>query len=477
IRAILDTNRLCLYENVARINSRNWVYVADLASQTLLDGRMPASEYAEKIIGKGLLSYPESVPVQPGAVMRRHPVAGASPLTFLVVQDPEANEALPEVCMWVVKERATDILDLRDNNGDTALVVAVQEDHPACVDALLDAGAGVDAPDALGRTPLMRAVWAANQRMVHKLLDKNANPTAFHNGASAISLAAMNRSADNAETMDEIIFELLLSAPEHLDKLLAEGAPYERAMAVADGLCTWLTLAHSENKTIREAAMEQLKVLPAKAPDACTTLFSIDQERGLKTFLRMLELMSDLPCAEGDDLALALEPIYASMWDQAIGAASLPNLMSLLKEARKGATSDGADKHFSAHPGSADVARRILTRMPELVSTTPDHGDFETSLSYLRVYEEMDEFHRENVDDRQFELQIYRCLKDLADGAGRAVAYMEMFRLLAFVPPEQKSAFVDELNRRGVNSRDMAAVGAFWAEFTRAPDLEFPWNK
>eukprot|EP00753_Platysulcus_tardus_P009425 PLAT2082.1.p1 GENE.PLAT2082.1~~PLAT2082.1.p1 ORF type:complete len:230 (-),score=56.37 PLAT2082.1:100-789(-) len=61
-------------------------------------------------------------------------------------------------------------LEVEDSAGMTALAMASQYGHSGCVQALIDAGAFVDAPDHVGRPPLAHAVWYDYPRAVAVLL-------------------------------------------------------------------------------------------------------------------------------------------------------------------------------------------------------------------------------------------------------------------------------------------------------------------
>jgi len=88
---------------------------------------------------------------------------------------------------------------LPEAEGRTALLVTLEEDNDMeflsenvpLVKALLDAGAAVNAPDEIGRTPLMLAAEAAKRETVRLLLDKGAlaNARGFE-GNTALHLAA-----------------------------------------------------------------------------------------------------------------------------------------------------------------------------------------------------------------------------------------------------------------------------------------------
>lgn len=88
---------------------------------------------------------------------------------------------------------AGDDLDVRSGvNGWTPLLHAIHKDRAASVDALLAAGANVNARGSGGITPLMMAAGYGNTGMVKTLLEHGADPRAqLANGENALSFAVL----------------------------------------------------------------------------------------------------------------------------------------------------------------------------------------------------------------------------------------------------------------------------------------------
>src|SRR3546814_3254364 len=71
--------------------------------------------------------------------------------------------------------------DIRDNQGTTPLMLAVTQNAPGCVAALLNPPAGsrradVNLANGSGETPLIRAVQLRNLDLVRTLLKAGADP-------------------------------------------------------------------------------------------------------------------------------------------------------------------------------------------------------------------------------------------------------------------------------------------------------------
>ncbi|KFH15731.1 ankyrin repeat-containing protein [Toxoplasma gondii MAS] len=71
----------------------------------------------------------------------------------------------------VVKE----LLEARTPSGGTALTTAAAKGHTAVVEALLDAGANIEATDNYGRTALSKAVVASKEATVEALMRRGAS--------------------------------------------------------------------------------------------------------------------------------------------------------------------------------------------------------------------------------------------------------------------------------------------------------------
>jgi len=67
-------------------------------------------------------------------------------------------------------------LDVRDENNDTALILAAEQDCTSIVELLLELGAEVNIKGSIGRTAITRAVIAGNCETVVLLLKWNADP-------------------------------------------------------------------------------------------------------------------------------------------------------------------------------------------------------------------------------------------------------------------------------------------------------------
>ncbi len=64
---------------------------------------------------------------------------------------------------------------VKDNDGETALMIAASQDNPGIVEALLAAGVEIDATNNDGRTALMAAAFRANIDILKILLAKGAD--------------------------------------------------------------------------------------------------------------------------------------------------------------------------------------------------------------------------------------------------------------------------------------------------------------
>lgn len=83
-------------------------------------------------------------------------------------------------------------INLRDNEGRTALMFAVVNHHHATVEAILQFGADVNIQDCNGGTALMLAASGGDAEITQMLLNTGANFQACYvlTGKTAISLAA-----------------------------------------------------------------------------------------------------------------------------------------------------------------------------------------------------------------------------------------------------------------------------------------------
>jgi len=118
-----------------------------------------------------------------------------------------AEEGLDEAVRFLLDRKADTETEARGLRGRrTALHAAAAGGHDGIVRMLLDAGAAVDARDAMGRTPLLHAAFGQDKRKSERyaaaagaLLEKGADPEARDGrGETALTLAAGNR---NPETV------------------------------------------------------------------------------------------------------------------------------------------------------------------------------------------------------------------------------------------------------------------------------------
>lgn len=83
--------------------------------------------------------------------------------------------------------------NIRANNGVTPLVLAAQLGFVDGAQALIDAGAQVDIPNAIGETPLIAAVHKRDIAVMRMLLKAGADPDRTDNsGRSAIDYARLD---------------------------------------------------------------------------------------------------------------------------------------------------------------------------------------------------------------------------------------------------------------------------------------------
>ena len=68
--------------------------------------------------------------------------------------------------------------NLRNDKGDTLVMLAAYHGHSQTVTALLERGADPDRPNDRGQTPLAGAVFKGEQAVIEALLDGGADPTA-----------------------------------------------------------------------------------------------------------------------------------------------------------------------------------------------------------------------------------------------------------------------------------------------------------
>lgn len=69
-------------------------------------------------------------------------------------------------------------VNAKDRFDRTALLLAVEKNHPQIVDLLVEAKADLDSPATYGSSPLTAAIGQGDVAMMSKLLDGGANPNA-----------------------------------------------------------------------------------------------------------------------------------------------------------------------------------------------------------------------------------------------------------------------------------------------------------
>ncbi|QCU77782.1 ankyrin repeat domain-containing protein [Citricoccus sp. SGAir0253] len=93
-------------------------------------------------------------------------------------------------------------VNLANHNGDTLLILATYNNHPALVRALLERGADVHRLNARGQSALACAVFVQNEESVRALLaagaDPDAGPVSARAAVEMFGLDAMRRLLDEA---------------------------------------------------------------------------------------------------------------------------------------------------------------------------------------------------------------------------------------------------------------------------------------
>lgn len=80
---------------------------------------------------------------------------------------------------------------LRNEQGDSLLILAAYHGHPAVVRLLLDARAYPDGVNDRGQTALGAAAFKGDVQVVQQLLDHGAQPDSPPGGRTALMIAAM----------------------------------------------------------------------------------------------------------------------------------------------------------------------------------------------------------------------------------------------------------------------------------------------
>jgi ankyrin repeat protein len=85
-------------------------------------------------------------------------------------------------------------VNIKDENGSTALVCACYENNEEIVEMLLNAKCDVNAKSAYGRTALMNAVLYNNEKIIEMLLNAKCDVNARDNfGAVAFTMASKEK--------------------------------------------------------------------------------------------------------------------------------------------------------------------------------------------------------------------------------------------------------------------------------------------
>lgn len=124
-------------------------------------------------------------------VNEREEVFGTTPLLVAVTEGERANESTHEQVQVLLNAGAVASLEVKNEEGQTALYVAAGSNKVETVNALLQAGADVNATNNWGTTPLMKASSFGFDGCVAALIDAGADVSARNSfGETAISLAS-----------------------------------------------------------------------------------------------------------------------------------------------------------------------------------------------------------------------------------------------------------------------------------------------
>ncbi|MDX2321739.1 MAG: ankyrin repeat domain-containing protein [Moritella sp.] len=176
---------------------------------------------------------------------------GWTALHFTVNKAKDAKHDLSELAKILVNA-GTDI-NATNNNGSTALRLAVLNNKPATVDALLELKANPDIANNDGWTPLMTAVNNNNIAMVKVLLASDANPNLKEKDGWTALHFTVNNSEDTKHDLSEIAL-LLVNAGADINAKKNDGY-------------TPLNLAVLSNKSATFKVLLQLKANPDLAND------------------------------------------------------------------------------------------------------------------------------------------------------------------------------------------------------------------
>jgi hypothetical protein len=123
----------------------------------------------------------------------------SNPLT-LPMFDADTLKFLQQVFQWVRKGDAASLAPmlaaglpskLRNEQGDSLLILAAYHGRPAVVRLLLDASADPDVVNDRGQTALGAAAFKGDLEVVQLLLDHGAQPDSPPGGRTALMFAAM----------------------------------------------------------------------------------------------------------------------------------------------------------------------------------------------------------------------------------------------------------------------------------------------
>ena len=114
-------------------------------------------------------------------------------------------------------------VDMVDNIGNTALIMACINDHHECARALIGAGAAVDMVDNNGKTALMRACDLGRHECAQALIDAHADlELTNRDGQNALMIACESPPSNYSESLRQGKIRCAVS-------LLAATAPVEVA--------------------------------------------------------------------------------------------------------------------------------------------------------------------------------------------------------------------------------------------------------
>lgn len=153
--------------------------------------------------------------ISKGADPDAEEIGGSTPRQLLQESDPEMQKALPLLEKMIAEgktleageliRRSAGLVNGRDASGDTPLHVAVRYNKLDIAAMLIEKGAGLEARDNNGRTPLLNALNCISERpeIAMLLIDKGANPNARDKitGNTPLQNAISNRNESLAELL------------------------------------------------------------------------------------------------------------------------------------------------------------------------------------------------------------------------------------------------------------------------------------